>query len=295
MHVLLLHSSSDLYGASKIFLQTVRVLQKQGHRCTVVLSSPGPLADKFQELGIPVHIFSLGIIRRKYFNLKGIVDRFEKWRKASAALSKIIKEENIELIYSNTAAVLIGGYVARKHKIKHIWHIHEIISSPKPLHGFISWAMQKWCDKVIVVSQAVFDHWQKAGAKRVLLYNGIAPLEGEVKDLRASLSIPNNALVIGTAGRIHYWKGQGYFLDIAQELIKTRDDIYFIIAGDAFPGYEYLEAQIKQRIEDAPLKVRVFFIGYCGEMRTFYNSIDLFVLPSQQPDPLPTVILEAMG
>jgi glycosyltransferase involved in cell wall biosynthesis len=29
-------------------------------------------------------------------------------------------------------------------------------------------------------------------------------------------------------------------------------------------------------------------------MDVFYRSIDLLILPSQQPDPLPTVILEAM-
>ena len=39
---------------------------------------------------------------------------------------------------------------------------------------------------------------------------------------------------------------------------------------------------------------RVFYIGFENEMDCFYRSIDILVLPSQLPDPLPTVVLEAM-
>jgi tetrahydrodipicolinate N-succinyltransferase len=72
MRILLLHSSSDLYGASKIFLQTVQIFQKQGHTCEVVLSNEGPLVDALKNTDVHVHVFNLGIIRRKYFNAIGI-------------------------------------------------------------------------------------------------------------------------------------------------------------------------------------------------------------------------------
>ena len=39
---------------------------------------------------------------------------------------------------------------------------------------------------------------------------------------------------------------------------------------------------------------RIFYTGFENEMDKFYTSIDLLVLPSQLPDPLPTVVLEAM-
>jgi glycosyltransferase involved in cell wall biosynthesis len=41
-------------------------------------------------------------------------------------------------------------------------------------------------------------------------------------------------------------------------------------------------------------KDRVFYLGLVQEMDVFYRSIDVLILPSQLPDPLPTVILEAM-
>jgi acetyltransferase-like isoleucine patch superfamily enzyme len=43
MKLLILHSSSDLYGASKILLTTLSIFQKHGHESIVVLSSPGAL------------------------------------------------------------------------------------------------------------------------------------------------------------------------------------------------------------------------------------------------------------
>jgi glycosyltransferase involved in cell wall biosynthesis len=42
------------------------------------------------------------------------------------------------------------------------------------------------------------------------------------------------------------------------------------------------------------LEDRIFYTGFEHEMDKFYSSIDLLILPSQLPDPLPTVVLEAM-
>jgi hypothetical protein len=50
MRILLLHSSSDFYGASRIFLQTVALLRKYGHHCVVVLSNNGSLEQALQLL-----------------------------------------------------------------------------------------------------------------------------------------------------------------------------------------------------------------------------------------------------
>ncbi len=114
MRILLLHSSSDLYGASRIFLQTVTLLQKNGHQCIVVLSNNGSLQQSLELVGADVHIVNLGILRRKYFNFAGLFNRFRKWRTASRILNSIIRSHQIDLVYSNTASVLIGAWIAKK-------------------------------------------------------------------------------------------------------------------------------------------------------------------------------------
>ena len=305
MRILLLHSSSDLYGASKIFLQTAQVLKAQGHTCHVVVSANGPLVDKLKQDNIPVTVINLGIIRRKYFTPLGILNRVSKWSKANDLLNKYIQQNGIELVYANTTAVLLGAYIAHKNKIKHVWHVHEIIEKPKFLFFAIQWIMKRYTSTIICVSKAVQNHWSKNApsllSKMQVIYNGIGPVEKSTEaSFRTEYQIPNEAIVIGMAGRVHYWKGQQYFLQIAEQLLKLSNEsnqakpLYFIITGDAFPGYEYLVDEMNDFIKKNNLEDRIFYTGFEDKMDKFYSSIDLLLLPSQLPDPLPTVVLEAM-
>ena len=134
-----------------------------------------------------------------------------------------------------------------------------------------------------------------------VIYNGIGPVEKSTEaSFRTQYQIPEDAIVIGMAGRVHYWKGQQYFLQIAEQLLKHSTEpnqvkpLYFIITGDAFPGYEYLVAEMQNFIKKNNLGERIFYTGFEDKMDKFYSSIDLLLLPSQLPDPLPTVVLEAM-
>ena len=322
MRILFLHGSSDLYGASKIFLQTIKILQQKGHNCIVVLSSEGPLVNELKSLGVQVEIANLGILRRKYFTPLGLVNRLHKLFHASIFLQKIIKQQNIELVYSNTAAVLIGGWAVSRHnkkqkrnnqgkknyaKVQHIWHLHEIISRPIYLLHFIKWCLVHWADKIIVVSEAVREHWlndnkknqkklpkNSLSSKMNLIYNGIEPLAKSQKpNYRLKYSIPSDAIVIGMAGRIHYLKGQEYFIKIAQCLLEDTS-IYFIITGDPYAGQENLLTEMQGYIKAHKLEKQIFYTGYEAEMDCFYSAINILLLPSILPDSFPTVVLEAM-
>jgi glycosyltransferase involved in cell wall biosynthesis len=300
MRILLLHSSSDLYGASKIFLQTVTLLRKHGHNCVVVLSNKGSLEQALESVGAEVYIVNLGILRRKYFSITGLFNRLQKWHSATTALNALIREHQIELVYSNTAAVLIGAWVARKNKLKHIWHIHEIIEQPKLLHQFLGWQMRKGADKLIVVSDAVAKCWENHLLDKmnlVRIYNGIEPIiQPVIIDYRKQLNVPDDAIVLGLAGRIHVIKGQPYFLEIAKTLKKQNNfsKLYFFIAGEPYPGQEYLLDQMFALIRAYNLEASVHYLGQVDAMSNFYTAIDLLVVASIQPDSLPTVILEAM-
>jgi glycosyltransferase involved in cell wall biosynthesis len=300
MRILLLHSSSDLYGASRIFLQTVTLLRKHGHDCVVVLSNKGSLEQALEAVGAEVYILNLGILRRKYFKIAGLFNRIQKWRSASNELNSLIREHQIELVYSNTVAVLIGAWVARKNKLKHVWHIHEIIEQPKLLHQFLGWQMRKGADKLIVVSDAVAKCWENHlldEMNLVRIYNGIEPIIQPVTiDYRKQLNVPDDAIVLGLAGRIHVIKGQPYFLEIAHALKKQNNfsKLHFFIAGDPYPGQEYLLDQMFALIRDYNLEASVQYLGQVDAMSNFYAAIDLLVVASVQPDSLPTVILEAM-
>jgi glycosyltransferase involved in cell wall biosynthesis len=292
MRILLLHSSSDFYGASRIFLQTVTILRKHGYHCVVVLSNNGSLEQALETVGAEVYIVNLGILRRQYFSIAGLFNRIQKWHNASIELNSLIREHQIELVYSNTAAVLIGAWVSRTNRLKHVWHIHEIIEQPKLLHQFLGWQLRKGADKLIVVSDAVAKCWESHLSKKTNLIR----IQPDTFDYRKQFNVPHDAIVLGLAGRIHRIKGQPYFLEIAKALKKINNfsNLHFFIAGDTYPGQEYLLDQMFALIRAYHLEASVHYLGQVDEMSNFYAATDLLVVSSIQPDSLPTVILEAM-
>ena len=299
MKILLLHSSSDVYGASKIFLGTVQLLKKRNHEVWVVLSEDGPLVKKLASAGATVLMVRLGILRRKYFNPLGIINRIATLLRARKQLQELIRKEKIELVYSNTTGVLAGAFAARNCGVRHIWHVHEIIENPFWLKQLLGHLMNRYAVGIIAVSEAVKQSWKSVlPAERItVIQNGIdySPYLEHEHTLTKELQLPTAAIVIGMVGRVHYWKGQSYFLKLAGQLHQKHPSLHFLLAGDAYPGYEYLYQEMQTQIETLQLSDVVHNLGFREDIPAVMQTIDLLLLPSQQPDPFPTVILEAMA
>jgi glycosyltransferase involved in cell wall biosynthesis len=299
MNILALHSSSGLYGSSKVFLEAINTYLAEGHSVVAVLSEEGPLSVELQKTNAEVKIIRLGIIRRKYFSITGVFNRAYYLLKAIASLKKIIRKKNIDLVYSNTTAVLAGAFAAKATDKKHIWHIHEIIEKPAFLHLFFAWIISKYCTQVIAVSNAVKEHWQEENTREKIkvIYNGFDYSQFYINEstLRKELNIDEDAVIIGTIGRISEWKGQDYFLQIAGQISKSHNNIKFIIAGDTYPGNEHLIDALKTSIKKENIEAQVFLLGFRNDINNLLHGINIFVLPSILPDPLPTVVLEAMA
>jgi glycosyltransferase involved in cell wall biosynthesis len=297
--ILMLHSSSDLYGASKILLTTIELIRDH-YEVYVALSEEGPLSENLRSLGIKVYIIRLGILRRKYFSVSGLCNRFNVIRLAVKDLSHIVRNDNIDIIYSNTAGVLAGAFAARRCNVKHVWHIHEIIVKPKWFSKVIGYLVNFYSTKVIVVSKAVKDNWTpyiKPSTKLEVVYNGIdySPYQKDHSTLRSDLGFTDEKIVIGMIGRVHFWKGQEYFLRVASRVIKANANVHFVMVGDAFPGYEFLYDELNALKKREGITEYVTDLGYRTDIANLLNGFDVFVSPSILPDPLPTVILEAMG
>lgn len=303
----MLHSTSDLYGASRIFLQTAEIFQNAGAKVFVFLSEKGPLSIALENLGIEVHILRLGILRRKYINLQGIINRALYTLKAAWKIRGFVKKQSIDLVYNNAASVFAGLIAANTTRTKHVWHIHEIIQHPKPFASLLARLMANTSDLNIYVSDATYNHWTginnniEKRNKAVRIRNGIGISPQTIAAAKYSgqskwdIAINEETIVIGMIGRINHWKGQLYFIEIAHEILKKNKNIHFIMAGDPFPGYEYIQDEMKEKINRLQISSYITDIGFQADTYDFYQSIDLLIVPSTLPDPLPTVVLEAMS
>ncbi len=296
--MLMLHCTADLYGSSRILLYIAAIMRKKGHQIIVVLPENGPLKQEMEALGVDVRIINMGILRRKYFTPWGMLGRFFLWIAAIFQLSSIILSKDIQLVYSNTSGVIVGAIAAAITRTKHFWHIHEIIEKPRILAKFIGFIANR-SQKVIVVSQAVYQAWVPFVKKEKLyvLHNGIDNniVKAVHSNLRQELGLSDATVIIGMIGRVMYWKGQGYFLEMASHLQHLMPNTYFVLVGDAFPGYEYIYQEMDQAIQQYQLEDKVKNLGYRTDIPNIMSGFDIFVSPSTQPDPFPTVVLEAMA
>jgi len=293
-NILILHSSNDLYGASKIFLQIIQILKNDGFEIHIVLPSKGPLDTIISQVkNIQVSYHSLGVLRKMYLNPMGLINRFIINIKAIKFLSNYIKSNSIELVYTNTSTILCGGIAARINDIPSIFHIHEIPIGNK-LYEFLSGKIiNKYSDKVLTVSDSVKSHWLKYinDKKIVRIYNGIILNEtnSEIK-----LERDQDDFVITSVARIIPYKGHGYLIDIASELLKKSKRFKFIIVGDTLPSYASYEKSVKQKVKDLGLENQIKFLGFRNDVSSILKQSNLFIHSTTSPDPLPTVLFESL-
>jgi len=293
-NLLLLHSSNDLYGASKIFLQLIDLLIKNGFDVHVILSSKGPLDKMISQIkGTHVSYYSLGVLRKKYLNPLGLINRLVTNVKAIAFLSKYIKDHSIDLVYTNTSTILSGGIAAKKNGVPSIFHVHEIPTGNK-LYEFLSGKIINWySSKVLTVSESVKKHWLKyIEVKKIeRIYNGIIFSK---TDSLVELERDQDDFVITSVARLIPYKGHIYLIDIADELIKKSSKFKFLIVGDTLPSYSSYEKSVKQKVKDLGLENQIKFLGFRNDISGILKQSDLFIHPAIAPDPLPTVLFESL-
>lgn len=92
--------------------------------------------------------------------------------------------------------------------------------------------------------------------------------------------------LIGIIGRFEKVKGHEVFLNAAAQVIKQRQDVLFLLAGEGTeqPGLEELCAKLG--ISD-----NVRFLGFVTDIYNFFNAIDVNVLSSYS-ESFPYVLLE---
>lgn len=291
--LLLLHSSNDLYGASKIFLQLIDLLTKNGFDLHIIIPEKGMLDDFLIKKDIKIEYLELGVLRKKYLNPLGLINRLVANVKAIKFLSNYIRDHSIDLVYTNTSTILCGGIAAKKNGIPSLFHIHEIPTGNKLYEFFSGKIINRISDKVLTVSNGVKKHWLKYidDKKIERIYNGIIFSK---TDSLVELERDQDDFVITTVARIIPYKGHSYLIDIANELIKKSTKFKFLIVGDTLSSYVSYEKSVKQKVKDLGLEHQIKFLGFREDVSSILKQSDLFIHPAVAPDPLPTVLFESL-
>jgi glycosyltransferase involved in cell wall biosynthesis len=106
---------------------------------------------------------------------------------------------------------------------------------------------------------------------------------------RANLSLPQNSIIVGSAGRLTRQKGYENLLQALPGLIARCPNLLCIIAGDG-------ESMSALREKTAALNIsgHVRFLGWQKNISPVLDALDIFVLPSLW-EPFGLVLVEAMA
>ena len=300
--ILYLHAGAEMYGADKVLLELIKGLDSKEFEAHVILPNDGVLVEALRQVGAKVSVLDYPILRRKYFNPKGIADYIRSYNFYAKQIALYAREHNIDMVHNNTAAVLEGIYLKRKLKLPLIWHVHEIIVKPKAISDFINMLMGRYADKIVTVSQAVANHIKQSpfikDSQVEVIYNGVDntvyyPMDAS--SIREKFDIAQDALVIGMIGRVNAIKGQNDFIEAVEPLLEKNEQAVAFLAGGVFPGEEWRLEELDKRIASSSVVSQIHRIDYYDKTSELYNMFDIFVLPSIKPDSLPTVVLEAMA
>ena len=300
--ILYLHAGAEMYGADKVLLELIKGLDSKEFEAHVILPNDGVLVEALRQVGAKVSVLDYPILRRKYFNPKGIADYIRSYNFYAKQIALYAREHSIDMVHNNTVAVLEGIYLKRKLKLPLIWHVHEIIVKPKAISDFINMLMGRYADKIVTVSQAVANHIKQSpfikDSQVEVIYNGVDnavyyPMDAS--SIREKFDIAQDALVIGMIGRVNAIKGQNDFIEAVEPLLEKNEQAVAFLAGGVFPGEEWRLEELDKRIASSSVVSQIHRIDYYDKTSELYNMFDIFVLPSIKPDSLPTVVLEAMA
>jgi glycosyltransferase involved in cell wall biosynthesis len=297
-NILFIHQSAELYGSDKTLLYLVVNLDKKKFFPIVILPNEGPLKTELEKENIKVIIAPVLKLYRKMFTPSNLVKFGKDYFKGTKTIKAIKKEHKIDFIYSNTLAVLLGFFYSFFHKTKHIWHVHEIIESPSIFTKAFRWFLNNSTNTVLIHNSIATANFWNCKGKNQVIWNGIAAfpeIQKEEKDtIRKTILNTNNEIVFALVGRISRWKGQMLLLETFNELIKTYQNIKLVYIGSAPPNQENFLNALKEKIREYDLTNHVEIIPFQENINQLWQSIDVAVVPSTEPEPFGMVAIEAM-
>jgi len=301
--ILFLNAGGELYGSDQSLLGVVSGLDRSRFEPFVILNSPGPLVERLHERGIETAFMRLGIIRRKYFNPRGMLNRTGHLSRATAALVRQIRRGRFDLIYSNTSNIMAGAMAAWLTSRFHLLHLREILVSPEIVWRFLARYFTTFSHQIIANSTAVRDHLKaevpRAAGKTVVIHNGVdierfKPHRDRAA-LRRSLGLTDEHVAVAVVGRVNPRKGQEILIKSAAALAERNSNLRWFIIGGAFAGEEIYRQQLIEDVRRRGLDDRITFIEFHPAIEKVYASIDILALPSLAPESFGLVLAEAMA
>ncbi len=289
----ILHTNFHKYmvGESKRILANVYGLHQCGHY--VVLASPPESAVIKQAKEMGLHTFTEVQFNSGFRPLSFLKDML--------ALKRLIEQDKINIVHTHGSKDSWSGALAARLAVGNVRvartrHNHYPVSR----HLFNKWLYRRLTHRLVAISEYI-----KAGFTRdnfipegkiSLIYSAVDVAEyNPLQDgrvFRAELGISGDEQLVGMVAFIIPRKGHEYFLAAAIKILQAeKTKVKFVIVGD---GNDALEAELKQKVQQAGLSRRILFTGFRKDIKSVLAGLDIFVLPTLE-EALGLAFVEALA
>lgn len=256
-------------GAENFFVRLINALE-QDAQPVIAVSPPdcelSPLISK--------------TVNQKHFKMRNVYDLISRWQ-----IQQLVRQSRFDIIQTymgratrltqlskNQPAVHIarlGGY----YNLKGYRHAHAWIGNTRGI-----------CDYLI---QNGFDSQQVFHIGNFVDQPEVIPA-AELTRLRSNLSIPEQANIVLSVGRLHDNKGFDTLLNAFREILnRSQAPIYLIIVGDGPQKKNLLQLAEQLQLNDF-----IRWTGWQHNTAPYYALANTFICSSRH-EPLGNVILEA--
>ncbi len=309
--ILIVSHAAEIGGAERVLFGLVDKLDRERFKIALAVPTESSLTEEMAVRGVPLHT---GIprprlldIRRENLGRDRLAILLYPWDMLRTVhdLARLIRRDNYDLIYTNSAkAHIYGTLAARAARRPVVWRMHDIVDTDaySRLNVRLFLLAAGIADRVLAVSDAGRDalaSWGVPPGKLATIHNGIdlASMHAsrDRDEMRRELGIPAGAPVAGMVGRIVPWKGPQVFIEAARRVLEAVPDAYFLLVGGAVFGEAAFVDELKARVAQMGIEDRVVFTGLRQDIPELVSAMDILVHASILPEPFGMVLLEAMA
>ena len=276
---------SSIHGVSRLFSWWFPRYDRSRFDVSLCgLKHPEPATQWLGEQGIPVHHLGRG--------------RFDP--RILGDLVALARARGARILHVHGyAAADFGRLAARAAGAKLVLHEHFADPRMPSYQALADRILRHRTDGAIAVSRSTRDflvreRFVPAGRVR-LIWNGApldefapVPLDRALR-VRRELGLPDEALVVGTIGRLSAQKGHRFLLDAAALVLPRVPAARVLIAGDG----DLMDA-LRQQATALGIADRVVFAGHRTDVPDLLGALDVFCISSLY-EGTPLALFEAMA
>ena len=270
MNILILTTHFNTGGITSYILTLAKGLTRNDHKIFVI-SSGGNMVGDLERAGV----------KHTYFDIRTKSEVSPKLYRALPKLMRFVKENNINVIHSQTRITQILATILTKiTQAKHV----------STCHGFFKTRLFRrifpcWGDATIAISRQVEDHlihdFHVPSDKVFWVIHGIScdlkPLnQKDLLERRQEFGIAHGPLV-GIIARLSGVKGHDILINAMRKVVDEKKDARLLVVGRG-----KTEEPLKAMTENLGLENNIVFLPVVNQVDAILPILDIFVMPSRQ-------------